>query len=145
VSWQHFAAPPAAAGIAVGFRLPTRAIQMSNVKARLFSLPKESFHTHDAMARALGLKVSVPQGLMCFGYLSQLCTEFFGPGWVRGGTFNIVFARMLQRDDLLTVGGAVAAIESEAGKAGAKVTLDIWVDNDRGERVTLGTATGMLA
>ncbi len=139
---EHFAQPPRAEEIEVGFKLPARTVQMSNVKARLFSLPKESFHTHDTLARELGMKVSVPQGLMCFGYMSQLCTEFFGPSWVRGGTFNVVFARMLQRDDLLTVAGVVTAKDTVG--TGAKVTLDIWVDNERGERVTLGTATGLL-
>lgn len=139
---EHFARPPSAAEVEVGFKLPTRTIQMSNVKARLFSLPKESFHTHDTLAQALGMKVSVPQGLMCFGYLSQLCTEFFGPSWARGGTFNVVFARMLQRDDLLTVGGVVTEISADGESS--EVTLDVWVDNERGERVTLGTAKGIL-
>ena len=79
MSWQHFAAPPDAADIAVGFKLPTRAVQMSNVKARLFSLPKESFHTHDTMARALGLTPQqVSSGLAAAQVLPALVGAVLG-------------------------------------------------------------------
>ncbi|MGE0807030.1 MAG: hypothetical protein AB7L76_15885, partial [Burkholderiaceae bacterium] len=51
----------------IGDELPRRQIQMSLAKARLFSLPNESFHTHDDKAIRIGLRAAAPQGLMSYG------------------------------------------------------------------------------
>lgn len=125
-----------------GMKLPTRAIQMSITKARLFSLPNESFHTHDHLAQKIGLKVAAPQGLMAYGYLSQIATEFFGPDWVQGGELNVSFTNLLSRDDVLSVSGIVARIAPENGRQ--RVELDIWVENERGDKVAVGQAIGFI-
>lgn len=126
--------------ITSGMTLPPRKIQMSITKARLFSLPNESFHTHDQLAQRIGLKVAAPQGLMAYGYLSQMATEFFGPRWVEGGELNVSFTNLLSRDDLLTVNGVVISVETEGRRK--RITLDIWVENERGDKVAVGQAIG---
>lgn len=121
-------------------KLPTRKIQMSLAKARLFSLPNESFHTHDKLAQKIGLSVAAPQGLMAYGYLSQMATEFFGEEWANGGELNISFTNLINRNDLLSVNGNIAKIDSENGRR--RITLDLWVENERGVKIAAGQAIG---
>lgn len=127
---------------AVGDLLPVRQAQMTLAKARLFSLPRESFHTHDDMAVAIGLQRAAPQGLMAYCYLSRLATDYFGPSWVAGGELNINFINLLDRDDLLTIAGKVTGVDRENGRT--RVTVEVWVDSHRGTRVAAGNAIGYV-
>lgn len=126
----------------VGDLLPVRKVQMSLAKARLFSLPRESFHTHDHLAVKIGIPRAAPQGLMSYGYLSKLATDFFGPSWAAGGELNVNFVNLLDREDELTIAGRVAAV----GPSGERslVVLEIWVDSNRGVRIAAGEARGYV-
>jgi hypothetical protein len=53
----------------------------------------------------------------------------------------VVFTRMMQRDDLLTVRGTID--DGKADKAGPSLTLGI--DNDRGEAVAVAKASMLKA
>lgn len=106
--------------------------------SRLFSLPFETFHTHDSIAREAGFSKVVPQGLMSWGYLARLCEDYFGAGWAEGGTLEVTYAGPLQRDDVLTVAGRVSSVD------GARVTLSLSIDNGEGRRAAVGSATGVL-
>jgi hypothetical protein len=127
---------------AVGDELPARVVQLSLAKARLFSLPRESFHTHDSLAQEIGLKRAAPQGLMSYGYLSKLATDYFGLSWFHGGELKVNFINLLDREDTLTIGGRVAGAERMAG--GMKVRLEVWIDTERGPRVAAGEITGII-
>ncbi|MBR0898901.1 hypothetical protein JQ616_28410 [Bradyrhizobium tropiciagri] len=119
-------------------------VRVTLANARLYSLPHESFHTHDSLAEKVGFPRAVPQGLMSFGYLIKLCTQYFGPEWANtSGGIDVAFTNMLFRDDLLTVGGEVIAAESLSDST-VKVTLAIHVDNQNGRRVAAGEASGVL-
>jgi acyl dehydratase len=118
-------------------------VTLTLANARLFSLPLESFHTHDSLAKDAGFPKAVPQGLMSFGYLSRLCTDYFGEQWCVSGTLEVKFINMLYRDDRLTIGGRVADVDP-LSDATARVHLDLFVDDDTGRRVAAGTATGLL-
>ena len=52
------------ASLEIGAELPTRTIQMSLEKSRLFTLPAENFHTHDEIAQKMGLRCAVPAALL---------------------------------------------------------------------------------
>lgn len=126
----------------IGHLLPARKVRMSLAKARLFSLPRESFHTHDHLAEKIGIPRAAPQGLMAYGYLSKLATDFFGPSWASDGELNVSFINLLDREDELTIAGRVAAVDP--AEARTLVTLEIWVDSNRGVRVAAGKAKGYV-
>jgi len=102
----------------------------------------ENFHTHDEIAKEDGLGEAVPQGLMSYGYLSEMCTLFFGNRWANGGTLNVNFVGMLRKNDLLTVRGKVKEKAPEGSKV--RLVLEVSVENDRGELVAVGTASGLV-
>ena len=114
---------------------------MSLEKSRLFTLPTENYHTHDAAAQAMGLRVAVPAAMMSFGYLSRHCGDFFGPAWVKSGELDVVFTRMLARDDILTVHGSVRGAKATA--AGVRTEIDAGIHNARGEAVAVASASAL--
>ena len=116
---------------------------MSLAKSRLYSLPMESFHPHEKLARKAGLDFIVPHGMMSYGYLSEICTLFFGKDWAEGGTLKVKFTGMLRIDGILTSHGVVKEITETENKK-QKIELDIWMENHRGEKVAVGTASGFL-
>ncbi|WP_037144123.1 MaoC family dehydratase [Rhodococcoides fascians] len=115
--------------------------QLTLAHARLFSLPTESFHTHDSIAQEYGFPKAVPQGLMSFAYLSRLCTEYFGSDWANSGEIDVKFIGMLYRDDTLTVSGT-AVSEDTATDDPSLITLKLHIDDQNGRRVAVGTARG---
>lgn len=129
--------------IKVGYQLPVIRKEMSLAKSRLYSLPMESFHTHEKLAKKAGLPFIVPQGMMSYEYLSEMCTLFFGNEWAKGGTLKVKFTGLLRIDDILTCHGVVKEI-TEVDQKTKEIVLDIWVENQRGEKVAIGTASGFL-
>lgn len=86
--------------------LPARRIEMTLEKSRRFSLPGENHHTDDRRAQAIGARVAIPAATMSFAYLSRFAQDQFGEdAWISRGRLDATFTRMLQRDDVLEVGG----------------------------------------
>jgi acyl dehydratase len=126
------AAPPSPTPVATSpSELPSRHIEMSLEKSRLFSLPAENYHTHDHLAQAMGVRVAIPAAMMSFAYLSRFAQDIFGDdAWISRGGLDATFTRMLQRDDVLSVEGR--------RKDGASLALSIY--NSRREPVAVATA-----
>lgn len=111
--------------------LPPRRIEMTLEKSRRFSLPGENHHTDDRLAQAIGARVAIPAATMSFAYLSRFAQNLFGEdAWISRGRLDATFTRMLQRDDLLEVGG------HRRGDA-----LDLAIHNARREPVAVATAS----
>lgn len=111
--------------------LPPRRIEMSLEKSRQFSLPGENHHTDDRLAQAIGARVAIPAATISFAYLSRFAQDLFGEdAWISRGRLDATFTRMLQRDDVLEVGG------HRRGDA-----LDLAIHNARREPVAVATAS----
>lgn len=126
------AAPRPSAPVAAepGTVLPPRRIEMTLEKSRLFSLPGENHHTDDRRAQALGARVAIPAATMSFAYLSRFAQDQFGEeAWMARGRLDATFTRMLQRDDVLEVGGHRRAD-----------VLDLAIRNGRRETVAVAMA-----
>ncbi|MBU8874568.1 hypothetical protein KQ910_12410 [Reyranella sp. MMS21-HV4-11] len=128
-------APPrplaARVALAPSLALPSRRIRMTMEKSRLFSLPGENHHTDDRLAQALGARVAIPAATMSFAYLSRFAQDLFGEDtWISRGRLDATFTRMLQRDDVLEVGG------HRRGDV-----LDLRIVNGRDETVAVATAS----
>jgi len=113
-----------------GTVLPPRHIEMTLEKSRRFSLPGENHHTDDRRAQALGARVAIPAATMSFAYLSRFAQDQFGEeAWMARGRLDATFTRMLQRDDVLEVGGHRRAD-----------VLDLAIRNGRRETVAVAMA-----
>lgn len=101
-----------------------------------------NIHTDDETARRAGLPRAVAQGRYPIGYLSERLLELFGAGWVQGGRLDVALVKPIFPGDTITIGGVVTESIPE-GKA-TRVVLDVWLENQDGEKVTSGTASGLV-
>jgi 3-hydroxybutyryl-CoA dehydratase len=126
-----------------GLALPTLTKEISQRKIDVYSGVKpHSIHTDEAWARAKGFRAPLAQAMMSTAYVSELMTRFIGAGFVKGGTMSMVFIKPVYAGDRLTVHGVVKERRAEAH--GTRVVVEVWCENQDGEKTAVGTATGLL-
>ncbi|MDA0256119.1 MAG: MaoC family dehydratase [Chloroflexi bacterium] len=97
-------------------------------------------HTDVAAAKAQGLRGPRAQGELSFALLSRLMTQRFGASFANGGSLDIRLIGEVQAGDTQTGYGAV--VES---RADGSELCRVWVENQDGQLVTVGTATHVAA
>jgi acyl dehydratase len=80
--------------------------------------------------------------MMSTAYVSEMMTQLLGAGFVKGGTLSMSFIKPVYAGDRLTVHGVVAALRPQEG--GTRVVVDVWCENQQGEKTAVGTASGLL-
>jgi acyl dehydratase len=70
-----------------------------------------------------------------------MMTRFLGAGFVKGGTMSMTFVKPVYAGDRLTVRGVVKELRPESG--GTRVVVEVWCQNQRGEKTAVGTASGL--
>lgn len=99
-----------------------------------------SIHTDPAWAQAKGFRAPLAQGMMSTAYVSELMTGLLGEGFVQGGTMAVKFIKPVYTDDTLTVRGTV--VDKTTENDATRVTVEVWVENQHGEKTMVGTASG---
>ena len=99
--------------------------------------PAKNVHTDLEFARACGLPARGASGAMLQAYLAELMVELFGEGWLARGRLDLKFVRLVEVDDQIVARGTV----SSRGEDGA-VEIDLWCENQRGDKVCTGNGTG---
>ena len=128
----------------MGDTLPTLEKEITQRKIDVYSGVKpQSIHTDEAWARKKGFKAPLAQAMMSTAYVSEMMTRFLGAGFVKGGTISMVFIKPVLVGDRLTVHGVVKERREEAGRT--RVVVEVWCENQDGEKTAVGTASGLLA
>ncbi|MDO8612238.1 MAG: MaoC family dehydratase [Dehalococcoidia bacterium] len=103
----------------------------------------QSIHANPHIAEAKGFPDAVAQGMMSADYISELMTGRFERGWLLQGRLSLAFVAPSFAGDTLT---AKAAKREELDEgAFTRHVYDAWCENQRGEVVTAGTASGVVA
>jgi len=89
-------------------------------------------HTDDETARSVGLEGVIAHGMLSMGFLGQYAAAVAGPAAVK--RLRVRFAGMVKPGDEITCRGTVAAVE------GGRVRLELWAENQDGQKVTTGEA-----
>lgn len=97
-------------------------------------------HTDVEAARAQGLRGPRAQGELSFALLARLMTQQFGASFVDGGSLDIRLIGEVQASD--TQNAHAAVVESRPDGSGL---CRVWVENQDGQLVTVGTATHVAA
>jgi acyl dehydratase len=127
----------------MGDTLPTLEKEISQRKIDVYSGVKpHSIHTDEAWARTKGFKAPLAQAMMSTAYVSEMMTRFLGAGFVKGGTLSMVFIKPVYAGDRLTVHGVVK--ERRPDGAGTRVVVEVWCENQDGDKTAVGTASGLL-
>ena len=94
-------------------------------------------HTDVETARERGLDGVIAHGMLSMGFLGHYLTYLVGPGATR--RLNVRFAAMVRLGDALTCRGTIGSVVRQSDGS-LLTTLEIWAENQRGERVTIGDA-----
>ena len=89
-------------------------------------------HWDPERAREMGLDGVIAHGMLSMGFLGQYAAGVAGPQNVR--RLRVRFAAMVRPGDVLTCKGVVRSVEN------GRAVLDIWAENEAGEKVTTGEA-----
>ena len=129
--------------LAVGQVLPPLEKELTQRHIDAYSgVRTRSIHTDEAWARAKGFRTTLAQGMMSTAYVSEMLTRLLGAGFIRGGTMSVAFVQPVYAGDRLTVQGVVKEIRPEADAM--RVVVDVWCENQHGQKTAVGTASGLL-
>ena len=94
-------------------------------------------HQDAEFAKAAGMGDVFAHGMLSMGFVGQVVTDWAGPAAVR--KLNVRFAAIVRLKDVITCKGRVLD-KSSANLVG----VEIWAENQRGEKVVTGKATVSL-
>jgi acyl dehydratase len=125
----------------VGFELEAITRTVTLDKSRIYQgWPRvRNRHTDYPAAQATGLREPNMNGGQTAEYLGELFIKFFGAGFV-GGRLAISFIGMVAITDVVTARGVVKERHVDGDRV--QLVLDVWLENQRGEKVLVGVASG---
>jgi acyl dehydratase len=97
-------------------------------------------HQDDEFAKAAGMGGVFAHGMLSMGFVGQLVTDWAGPATVR--RLGVRFAAIVRLKDVITCRGRVLGKSSKDDVN--LVDLEIWAENQKGEKVVTGKATVSL-
>jgi 3-hydroxybutyryl-CoA dehydratase len=99
---------------------------------------ERNIHTDDETARAAGLPAAIAAGVQFMSYIFEMLHREYGAASVPGTTLDVRIRTPVFAGDTVTARGRVTG--SQTGATGERVSLEVWCENQRGERVIAGTA-----
>ena len=107
-------------------------------------LDRENIHNNPELAaKRLGTTYTLASGRMSITFAAESLRRFFGPEvFNHTGTVNLKFLRPVKAGDTITVTGAVSGTEEVDG--GTKVLVDLFCDNQDGNRTAVGIGTAVI-
>jgi acyl dehydratase len=132
------------ASLTIGQTLPPLVKEIPQRRIDAYSGVRPNYiHSDEAFARTKGFRAPLAQAMMSTAYVSELMTRFVGAGFVKGGRMAMTFIKPVLAGDTLTVRGVVTGTQPEEGRT--RVLVDVWCENQHGDKTAVGTASGLLA
>jgi acyl dehydratase len=97
-------------------------------------------HQDDEFAKVAGMGGVFAHGMLSMGFVAQVVTDWAGAGAVR--KLGVRFAGLVRLKDVVTCKGRVLAKSSRDDVH--LVDLEVWAENQRGEKIVTGKATVAL-
>jgi acyl dehydratase len=92
--------------------------------------------TDDEGARKEGLPGMIAPGNLSLAMLSRLVTDWIGQSGARLARLGTTYRQPVQPGHTITLNGFVTHTEP----AEKRVEIDVWIENEDGERLVIGTA-----
>ena len=97
-------------------------------------------HQDDEFAKAAGMGGVFAHGMLSMGFVAQSVTDWLGAGTVR--RLGVRFTALVRLKDVITCRGRVLGTSEKNGER--LVELEVWAENQRGDKVVTGRATAAL-
>lgn len=100
---------------------------------------RNPIHTDD-FARETGMRGALISGAFLLSYILEMLYNYFGQKWLYHGKINVTYiGGGALNGDVLTAHGLITSAETEA--AGTRLNLDVWMENQAGEKIVVGKAS----
>ena len=96
--------------------------------------PRVNIHTDDEAARKAGFHAPIAGGEQTYALMANFLFDSFGTEFLRGGRLEAALVKPVFYGDSLTMHAHI--VEGE----GSHFRLEVWTENNRGERVLIGSA-----
>src|SRR5665213_364893 len=126
---------------AVGLELPEFACQFT--LAHFKRADEATIHTDMEAAKREGLPAPVATGPQVAALSFRQLRMCFGQGWIEGGRCELTFRRPVYVTDFCVARGVVKRHEESA--EGVRLHCDVWIANAAGDKVIVGSASGLVA
>ena len=131
----YFEDVPVGAEITPLVKAPIRQIQLTRYAGA--SGDFNPIHQDDEFARAAGMGGVFAHGMLSMGFVAQSLTDWAGAVTVR--KLGVRFAGLVRLKDVITCRGRVLSKSSKDDVH--LVDLEVWAENQKGEKVVTGKAT----
>ena len=128
----------------VGFEVEpiTKKVTLDKMRIHSGNWPRaKGWHTDYDAAHRLGQRTPIILGNQAMAYIAELLVKFFGEGYL-GGTLSTKIIRIMEPDDEITARGVVRKKVTEGDAI--RLILNVWCENQRGQTVIVGTASGLV-
>ncbi|MBI3980296.1 MAG: hypothetical protein HY331_19145, partial [Chloroflexi bacterium] len=98
--------------------------------------------TSEDVAGEEGLGSPIASAHHTISYTHEMLNKLLGPSWVRGGSLDLKFLRPVVPGDTLTIKGLVKDKRAEDDKV--RLFIDVWAENQKGEKTAVGEASGLV-
>ena len=131
-------------GSEVGSELPPISVNFTEEMCISYSGWPETrdFHTDLQLAKEKGFPSVIIEASVTMAYINELLTRFFGTNWFTSGYLRLSFINIVYPPERLTVKGVVR--EKMQEDSGVRLTVEAWVENEKGDRVTVATASALI-
>jgi acyl dehydratase len=127
----------------VGQELPILRKVVTLEHMRLYTVwANRNIHTDWEYAKKAGLPAPIAQGLMSHAYISEMCVNFFGESWLKGGKLDVRFTNYTLPGDVIDVKGIVKEKKTEGNAV--RFDCEVWSQNQAGEKTCVGTASTLV-
>ena len=104
--------------------------------------PKKNIHTDLEFAKSCGLPTRAASGAMFEGYLTELMIDLFGEHWLAYGKMSLKFIAIVDVNDTILPRATVQSKQVQGSDV--IFTMDVWCENQHGNKVVVGIATGIV-
>ena len=129
--------------------IPVLTKTITQVKINQFEscgiLDRDNIHNNPELAKQrLGTTYPIASGRMSVAFAAESLRKFFGPeAFNHTGTVNLKFLRPVKEGDTLTVGGTVNSREKVEN--GTKVIVDLFCENQNGDKTAVGQGSAIVS
>lgn len=95
-------------------------------------------HYDTAAARRAGFPRPIVHGALVAALLNEACRDYFGQAWIQGGRLKIAFIKPVLVEQVVVTNAQ--ALEGVPGSQRLPTRLEVWCENEAGERVIVGEA-----
>ena len=129
----------------LGYELPSLSKTVTQDRVDAFGRharhPEDNIHTNEKYALSAGFPGTLVQGLLMYALVSQFLMGFFGRTWLTSGKVAMSFTKPVLSGKSLSVKAVIK--EKAPEDSGVRIGLDVWCENEDGERVLTGTASAL--